>query len=175
MRHTKDSIQALLMRNNEAVERAMIVIYDRQTQDEKATSDTRHTNQRGFSGAHAKMGSYYARWVLGGRRLTGRHLDKARAMSLHYWRQLIEEAERKASKNREGGSLTMASKVAKLDRGNPDFEGFPKLVLPLDPTPDEELEQAERIMQQMEAAADRAQTLREEEAKERYKAAMEDH
>jgi len=108
MKHTKESIQDILAKSDRAVARAMIVIYDRQTQDEKTTSDTRHTNQRGFSGAHAKTGSYYARWVLSGRGLTGKHLDKARAMAMHYWRQLLEEAERKSV---PGGSPGPAPKL----------------------------------------------------------------
>jgi hypothetical protein len=77
----KAKIADLLRRNDRAVERAMVVLYDRQTSDEKAVSDTRHTNQRGFSCFHAKSGSYYARWCIKGNRLTdeanGRVMIKA--------------------------------------------------------------------------------------------------
>ena len=71
---TKDRIAHLLRTNDRAVERALVAIYDRQTQDEKATDHTRHDNQVGFRSNHASTGSFYARWVLGGRRLTGFHL-----------------------------------------------------------------------------------------------------
>jgi hypothetical protein len=146
-KHTKESIQDLLAKSDAAVERAMVAIYDRQTQDEKATSDTRHTNQRGFSGAHASKGSYYARWVLGGRHLTGSHLAKARAMSMHYWRQLLEVAEAKTAK---------ARKV--------EVRSFPRL---------ESVADVERYMQQLESEGDREQTIREETAKEEWKASVE--
>ena len=95
---TKDSIKALLLTNPRAVERAMLVLFDRQTTDERVEQTTRHTNSRGFSAAHASKGSYYAKWVRGGRNLTGHHLDRARSMALHYTRQLLEEVEAKASK-----------------------------------------------------------------------------
>lgn len=85
-------IKKLLNENDRAVERAIVAIYDRQTQDEKATSDTRHVNHRGFRANHASKGSYYARWVLGGRRLTGFHLDNARTIVMHYHKQLAEIA-----------------------------------------------------------------------------------
>ena len=95
---TKDFIANLLRTNDAAVERAMVVLYERQTQDERSTSTTRHHNQRGFSSAHASKGSYYARWVRSGRRLTGHHLDRARKIALHYTSQLLEAARDKASK-----------------------------------------------------------------------------
>jgi hypothetical protein len=95
---TEAQIIAVLNSNPKAVERAMVVLYDRQTADEKATSTTRHHNQRGFSGSTDKRGTYYARWVLGGRRLTGHHLDKARQIALKHRRQLVEEANLKAEK-----------------------------------------------------------------------------
>ena len=85
-------IEKLLRDNDRAVERAIVAIYDRQTQDEKASSDTKHNNARGFRANHASKGSYYARWVLGGRRLTGLHLDNARKIALHYRKQLCEIA-----------------------------------------------------------------------------------
>jgi len=92
---TPERIEQLLIRNDYAVERAMVAIYNRQTRDEKATSDTHHFNKVGFSAAHASKGSYYARWVMSGRHLTGFHLDKARDMAIKYRRQLADEAAKK--------------------------------------------------------------------------------
>jgi len=88
---TKDKIVELLQRNPIAVERAIVVIYRRQTLDEQSELETKHSNGVGFSGAHAKLGSYYAKWVLTGKHLTGSHLDKARKISLRYTAQLLEE------------------------------------------------------------------------------------
>ncbi len=98
MNWTKAKIEQLLRTNDKAVDRAMTVLYDRQTRDEQATSDTRHTNQRGFSACHAKRGSYFGRWVKSDKRLTGHHLAKAREIALHYTQQLADEANAKAVK-----------------------------------------------------------------------------
>lgn len=92
-------IAELLRTSDKAVERAMVVLYERQTTDEKASSDTKHDNQRGFSAFHAPSGSYYARLVLSGRRLYGKSLAKARRFSLRYTRQLLDAADQKAKKN----------------------------------------------------------------------------
>lgn len=89
---SKESIKDLILRNNRAVERAILAIYQRQTEDEKMVEETTHHNGIGFSGAHARLGTYYAKWILKGNALTGRHLEKARAMSLHYVGQLVDIA-----------------------------------------------------------------------------------
>lgn len=175
-RITRDSIRNLLTTNDRAVERAMVVLYDRQTTDEKQVSDTRHSNQRGFSAAHASKGSYYARWVLGGRHLTGRHLENARKIALRYTAQLLEQAhlnaERKAAilpdQLRPGCVRGMASAYgAQCGCETCMDEAAERQAI-------QYAEREEREMQRMEAEGDRAQTLRDEEAKERYKAALEE-
>ena len=92
---TKESIAHLLRTNDLAVERAMVVLYERQTHDERASSTTSHDNKRGFTCAHASKGSYYARWVKSGRHLTGYHLERARKIALHYTGQLLDAARQK--------------------------------------------------------------------------------
>jgi hypothetical protein len=87
-----DYIRWLLNMNDRAVERAMVAIYNRQTADEQVSSDTKHQNGVGFTGADARLGTYYAKWVLKGNSLTGNHLMKARMMSQKYVRQLSEIA-----------------------------------------------------------------------------------
>lgn len=93
-------IDWLLIMNDRAVERAVVAIYNRQENDEKVSGTTHHSNGVGFSGADARKGSYYARWVLGEikgvpMRLTGHHLDNARLMMRKYVRQLSEIAAEK--------------------------------------------------------------------------------
>jgi hypothetical protein len=87
-----DYIRWLLNMNDRAVERAMVAIYNRQTADEQVSSDTKHQNGVGFTGADARLGTYYAKWVLKGNSLTGKHLVKARYMSQKYVRQLTDIA-----------------------------------------------------------------------------------
>lgn len=89
---TRDDINGILRTNPKAVGRAMLRLYERQTQDERSSSTTKHENARGFSSAFASRGSYYARWVQGGRELTGKHLDTARRIAITHSKQLVEIA-----------------------------------------------------------------------------------
>lgn len=95
---TEDSIRELLAVSDLAVERAVLAIHARQTADERSSRQTKHRNARGWSAAHDKRGSYYAGWISSGRRLTGRHLAKAREIVLHYAAQLLEVAEAKSTR-----------------------------------------------------------------------------
>lgn len=85
---TPEAIKSLLDRNDLAVERAVVAIYRRQTDDEQVAYETKHHNGVGFASCHASLGTYYAKWILGGRHLTGQHVDRARRMVRHYARQL---------------------------------------------------------------------------------------
>ena len=89
---TPEEIRALLDRSLEAVERAVVAIYRRQTQDEQVSYETKHHNRVGFAACHAHLGSYYARWILSGRHLSGSHVERARRMVRHYAGQLHQIA-----------------------------------------------------------------------------------
>jgi hypothetical protein len=93
-----DYIKHLLLTSDYAVERAMRAIFLRQTEEEKHGNLTKESNGKGFSAFDAPTGSYYAKWVMSNRRLTGRHLVKARIMSFKYVRQLCEIAKEKMAK-----------------------------------------------------------------------------
>ena len=101
---TQDRIIELLERSDLAVERALVTLYDRQTDDEKAVSCTKHDNRRGFRKNHDHTGSFFARIILKGWKQDGHkdrvHLNpyklaKARGIVLHYSRQLCEAANAK--------------------------------------------------------------------------------
>ena len=89
---TEAKMRALLLSNNHAVQSALVALYQRQTADEQNAGDTKHTNGVGFSGAHAKQGTYLAKWVLSNRNLGGKFIVDGRKIVLHYTRQLVEEA-----------------------------------------------------------------------------------
>ena len=89
---TPDAIKSLIDRSDAAVERAILAIFRRQTADEQNAENTIHHNRIGFASCHAHLGSYYAKWILGGRHLDGKHLDKARRMVRWYSRQLCQIA-----------------------------------------------------------------------------------
>ena len=89
---TPETIKALLDRDVLAVERAVVAIYRRQTQDEQVSYETKHHNRVGFAACHARLGSYYANWILSGRHLSGSHVERARRMVRHYAGQLHQIA-----------------------------------------------------------------------------------
>jgi hypothetical protein len=86
----REQIKIALQLRDVAVERGILAIYRRQTLDEMQSEETKHHNGIGFSAAHARLGSYYAQWLLKGNHLSGKHLIKARGIILHYVGQLEE-------------------------------------------------------------------------------------
>lgn len=91
---TKEQILEKLETRDRWVEKAIVAIYNRQTESEKRCEDTNEHNKVGFSSFHAKRGTYYAKWILSGKRLSGVHVEKARKLIKHYVRQLVELANR---------------------------------------------------------------------------------
>jgi len=97
---TKGRVTALLVANPKAVERAILALYRRQTEDEKLVADTRHLNHVGFSAADASYGTYVAKYLLNGGKLSGSHKERALKLALRYTRQLADEANFKAQNAR---------------------------------------------------------------------------
>ena len=97
MEHNKATIFALLETNNKAVERAILAIYENQTTTEKRAEKTIEHNKIGFNGVDARFGTYYAKYLLSGKHLTGDHINKARKMVKKYTRQLLDIAKGKAA------------------------------------------------------------------------------
>jgi len=90
--HTKESIKDLLQRNDRAVERALLAIYNRQTDVERQSSRTVVHNGVGFSAFDASLGSYLASWISKGKPLTGPFLEKGRRLATKYVGQLVSIA-----------------------------------------------------------------------------------
>jgi hypothetical protein len=84
------------------VGRALVALFDRQTQDEKAVNDTNKLNTVGFSAADAKSGSLTAKFYLKHNRLEDWQVEKwtrlikGYARLCKYARQLNDVAVRKA-------------------------------------------------------------------------------
>jgi hypothetical protein len=104
----RESITALLARNDRAVERALVVLFDRQTADEQASDVTSHQNGIGFSGLDAEIFSSFAKQIQQGRTLSPKQLAIARKADKNgnqriarYWRQLLEAIEAKAEEVRQ--------------------------------------------------------------------------
>jgi hypothetical protein len=79
MPYTRDEILALLHeespRGDRAVERALLVLLDRQTTDEQRTEQTKHHNLRGFMPFDAKKMTSMAKQVQSSRREKGQKLS----------------------------------------------------------------------------------------------------
>lgn len=111
MHPTKETIVQALMTNPRAVEKALVMLYDWQTSDEQSTRNTRHTNGKGFNTAHAKLGTYLAKWIKSGRQLTGWYAVQGRQIALYYaGTQLLAAAKAKAA-----NSVKLAEQIERQD------------------------------------------------------------
>jgi hypothetical protein len=105
---TKEEVVRLIRENDRAVERALIVLFNRQTDSEKHTNTTVNYNNIGFTGADAHWGCRNAKQVLGGRHLYPQQLAywrkpnrKGTPRLAKYWRQLAEAAAEKAAREQQ--------------------------------------------------------------------------
>ena len=92
----KQTIVELLERNDNAVLRALVVLYDRQTTEEQCTNSTKDNNGRGFNGRDASILSSFTKQHLSGFRLTPKQMFYARKYLKKYAGQLLIVAEQKA-------------------------------------------------------------------------------
>lgn len=90
MSYTKEQVKFNIATNQAWLERAIQVIYELQTADEKNAGETKHYNNVGFNGADARTLSYYAQWINSGKHLSGKHLLKARRLMPKYAGQVLE-------------------------------------------------------------------------------------
>ena len=106
---TRDSLIAMLKNSNRAyveavIGRALVGIYDRQTDSEKVTNDTHNLNYVGFTGADAHSGCLTAKYYLKHKRLLDWQIEMWTKPNKNgvpriakYWKQLNEIAMEKAA------------------------------------------------------------------------------
>ena len=87
----KEKIQSLLDRNDEAVYRAMLRIYERQTPTEQAYQATTDWNSIGFTGVDGEIMSSFTEAYKKYGRLTTKQMAIARKKMKKYWKQLLDE------------------------------------------------------------------------------------
>ncbi len=92
---TKQSIQELLQRNDRAVKRALVVIHQRQTPEEKFAHISVEVNGIGFNQADAEFLTSLAEQVIEKDWLSGKQMAHARKRIQKYWQQLLEIAHEK--------------------------------------------------------------------------------
>lgn len=101
----KSEIVQLLKTRDAAVARALVVLTERQTQDEQAQENTKYQNGMGFRPCHARMGTSMAKFFLRNGYLSPKQLAYWRALQKDgkmrieiYAGQLLEIARAKAQK-----------------------------------------------------------------------------
>ena len=91
----KAYIQDLLSKNDRAVIQALLAIYARQTEAEKATLTTKEDNGVGFNGIDGTILTSFAQWYQQKGFLSPKQLAISRNKMKHYWKQLLCVAEGK--------------------------------------------------------------------------------
>lgn len=93
---TPETVDALLVNNPRAVERAIVALFARQTEDEKSSDSTRHSNSRGFNAADARKLSFIAKFLGEGKHLKTETCKRYVAIVRKYRAQLADIANAKA-------------------------------------------------------------------------------
>lgn len=88
----KESIIALLDKNDEAVRRALVLIYENQTDTEKFHHSTKILNNQGFNKNDAQLLTKFAEWYKEKSWLSPKQLAVTRKRIKKYWRQLAAAA-----------------------------------------------------------------------------------
>lgn len=116
----REAINELLMTNARAVERALVVLHDRQTSTEQASLQTKDANGVGFGAFDAEIFSSFAEKVKRGYRLSERQLAVCRKANKHgiarlarYWKQLADEIGKK------GGTVSASEAPASAPKPGP--------------------------------------------------------
>lgn len=86
----KEYIKKMVTSNPRWAERAVTVLYQRQTEDEQLVQTTVHENGMGFSGIDATILSSFAQQLAQGRRLSPKQLDVCYKRLGKYARQLLQ-------------------------------------------------------------------------------------
>lgn len=87
---TQDDIKELLRNNDRAVIRALLVIYNYQTDSEKASGETKFDNGIGFNGVDAYILTSFAQQVNSRGFLSPKQMNIARKKMLKYSGQILK-------------------------------------------------------------------------------------
>lgn len=88
MTYTTEYIREKLQTDQDWLERGILAIYQRQTDEEQQVGETIEDNGIGFNGADANYFTYIAGYLQSGRHLTGDHIERSRQRMLKYSGQL---------------------------------------------------------------------------------------
>ena len=101
---TIEEMKNLIANNDRVLYRALVVLYNGQTADEKACGETTHSNGVGFNGVDANILTSFAEFLIKNRFLSDKQKAIARKKLPKYAKQLVRVAnEMEAEKaQREG-------------------------------------------------------------------------
>lgn len=89
---TKEMILDKLDTNPIMVERSLVVLFNRQTQDEQNTESTNCNNKMGFNGTDAHILTSFAKQIIGNKRVEGNRLsEKQRALAVKKLRKYANQ------------------------------------------------------------------------------------
>lgn len=126
-------INDLLLRSPQAVERALVVLYQRQTADEQQKDRTVAHNKRGFGAFDAELFSSFARQVEKGRSLSPNQVavclkrDKYGNPRIgRYWAQLLSEINADTKRDLGGAEhvVELVEKIAVDQAPIPDYDAY---------------------------------------------------
>lgn len=86
------ALKVQLANDASAVEKAMVLLAQRQTEGELESKETIIKNRQGFSSSNAHHGTIYAQLVAAGGKLEGEHLERAIKIATFHARQLAKIA-----------------------------------------------------------------------------------
>jgi hypothetical protein len=90
--YSTEEIRSLLEKSDKAVQRAIVALYERQTESERNTEATVEKNGVGFNGFDAKFFSSLAQQIQSGRVLSQKQIAFARKGIMKYSKQLAQIA-----------------------------------------------------------------------------------
>jgi len=90
--YTKEQIQDKLRNDVRWMERGLIVLFDRQTEDEQKSDETVYNNGVGFSGCDSRYLSWVTKYLLKSslNHLSGVHIEKVGKKLPKYWKQILD-------------------------------------------------------------------------------------
>lgn len=148
---SKVEIVNLLKTNDRAVVRALVVLNERQTNDEQSSEHTKYQNGRGFRPCHARMGTSMAKFYQKFKRLSDKQIA--------YWRMPMRDGKMRIEIY--AGQLLEVAQLKEREKQVPKQAGVYKPYAPEDSKWTKVMDD-EREMQRMEAEGDREETRRDE-------------
>ena len=100
----EEYLKNLLKTNNKALFKAIVLVYDSQTEEEKRTNESVEDNKIGFSKIDAKDLSAIARKIKREEILTKGEFAKSRNKMPKYWKQLMIISKRNMQKQKARGA-----------------------------------------------------------------------